>query len=158
MRKSARFISQLSHAGKMPSRYRHHSHILGWDREPSPDVWEEKPRWKGHYRMHRPTASVAPPHLPSPEGKSQISKQNQTEIQPNKQFIGQNRRSGKTGGWIMFKLTGRSSLGTVFLGGFSLLVSDPAPIKGNENVVMNHPQHWERERCLWQRPWCFFTL
>lgn len=41
MRKSACFISQLGHAGKMPLWYRHHSHILCWDCEPLPNVWEK---------------------------------------------------------------------------------------------------------------------
>lgn len=39
----------------------------------------------------------------------------------------------------MFKLTGWSSFKTIFLGGFLLLVSDPAAINVNENTVTNCP-------------------
>lgn len=65
------------------------------------------------------------------------TKPNRTKM--NRQFISQNQHSGKTQGCILSELTGWSSLRTIFLGGFSLLVSDPAPIKVNGDVAINNP-------------------
>lgn len=165
MRKSACFISQLSHAGKMSLWYSHHSHILCWDCKLLLNVWEKNllkgplPRAPSHsLRWHcctsQPVLSFPQREVTSKQTKQ--TKQNRTKT--NRKFISQNQRSGKIQGWILFELTGWSSLRTIFLGGFLLLASDPAPIKLSGDVVTNNPQNHKRVRCLHQRPCLFFTL
>lgn len=100
MRKSACFISQLSHAGKMPLWYRHHSHILCWDCKPLQNIWEKK-LWQGWLPSARPTASEStgvPPSGFFPKGKSQISKQskqNQIEIKQTSSLLARSSVVGK---------------------------------------------------------------
>lgn len=76
----------------------------------------------------------------------QTKQTKQSRTKTNRQFISQNQRSGKTQGWILFELAGWSSLRMIFLEGFLLLLSDPAPIKVYGDVVITNPQHCKRVR------------